>query len=334
VKHAVLIAALVLLAGAAGCAPKVKRTPDQAVRVNGEWVLAGDIEQVTRMLREQILARHPEASLAEGTDRIRRDAARQLIANRLLQAEAQKRGLAVSDSLVQRAWDALRKRYGGDERFAQEIAKAGQTEAKLRANMREGLMIDTLLKGLLAQGDSVPQAQCRIYYDQNAARFTSPGRMRARQILLRLDSAAGAAQVAQAQARAEGLRAAASAGKDFGELARRNSQDASAAKGGDIGWFKPGDLMPALDRAVVPLAKGEVSGIVRTTAGFHILQKTDMSAPQRLTFEEVEGQILAMLEMKARAEFVQNHIDSLVRVARVEYFDSAYAPQENTGNGN
>jgi hypothetical protein len=237
VKHAVLVATLVLLVGAAGCARKAKRTADQVVRVNGEWVLAGEIEQVTQMLREQILARHPEASLQDGTDRFRRDAARQLIANRLLLTEAQERGLAVPDSLVERAWDDLKQRYGGADRFAQGIAKAGQTEAKLRANMREGLMIDTLLKGLLAQGDSVPQAQCRAYYEENKARFTSPG-------------------------------------------------------------------------------------------------KTGAGAPRQLTFDEVKGQILAMLEMKARAEFVQNHIDSLVRVAKVEYLDTAYAPQESIGNGN
>lgn len=133
----------------------------------------------------------------------------------------------------------------------------------------------------------------RKYYDENQARYEQPQERRARHILIKTDAAAGADGKAKAKAAAEALLA--DLRKDpgqFTELARKRSDDpGSAAQGGDLDWFGRGAMTPAFETAVFALKKGELSGVVETEFGFHLIELTDLRGGDKRSFDAVRAEI-------------------------------------------
>lgn len=160
------------------------------------------------------------------------------------------------------------------------------------------LDIDTL-----KQRVSVSEDDLRRSYKENEARFSTPEERRASHILVKVDASASAEQKKAARAKAEGLLAQLRQNPaQFAELARKNSDDpGSAVNGGDLDFFGRGAMVKAFDEAAFKLKKGELSGLVETEYGFHIIQLTDIRGGGTQPFEAVRAQI----EDEARKQLAQ-----------------------------
>ena len=145
------------------------------------------------------------------------------------------------------------------------------------------------------KGIVVPEAELKTYYEQNMARLANLEERRASHILINADKAAPAAERDKAKAKAQELLAAVQQSPDkFAELARKNSQDTgSAAKGGDLDFFARGAMVKPFEEAVYALKKGEISGVVETEFGFHIIRLTDIKQPKQKSFEEMRPSLEA-----------------------------------------
>ena len=140
------------------------------------------------------------------------------------------------------------------------------------------------------------------YYERNAEReFTTPKRVRASHILKRLPKDASEEQVAKAHKALEAVLAKARAGEDFAKLAKANSEDPSAAKGGDLGLFSHDDMESTFADTAFALPKGGISDIVRTPFGLDIIKVTDIQPGQRKALDDVRAEIAAKLRTQ-RAE--------------------------------
>ncbi|MGF6920879.1 SurA N-terminal domain-containing protein [Paraburkholderia sp. 40] len=143
-------------------------------------------------------------------------------------------------------------------------------------------------------------ADLKKYYDDNIAHFRTEGEVRASHILIAATKDASAADKAQAKQKAEELLAQLKAHPDqFAQIAHQNSQDpGSASKGGDLGYFGRGMIAggQAFDDAVFALKKDEISGIVQTDFGFHIIKVTDVKPAVTKSFDEVKDQIARELK--------------------------------------
>lgn len=140
---------------------------------------------------------------------------------------------------------------------------------------------------------AVSDADIQSFYDQNQARFRQEEQRRASHILITVDKSASAADREVARKKAEALDAQAKApGADFAKLARENSQDpGSATNGGDLDWFARGTMVKAFEDAAFGLKQGEISGVVPTDYGFHIIKLTGVRAAVVKPLAEVRGQI-------------------------------------------
>jgi len=145
------------------------------------------------------------------------------------------------------------------------------------------------------KGIVVPEAELKTYYEQNMARLANLEERRASHILINADKAAPAAERDKARAKAQELLAAVQQSPEkFAELARKNSQDTgSAAKGGDLDFFARGAMVKPFEEAVYALKKGEISGVVETEFGFHIIRLTDIKQPKQKSFEEMRPSLEA-----------------------------------------
>jgi len=139
------------------------------------------------------------------------------------------------------------------------------------------------------QGVQVSDEDVESYYKQNQARFGQPDRRRVSHILIQVPAGADDAARQQARQKAEDIaRQAAADPAGFADLARKESQDAgSAAQGGDLGWVAP----PGLEQAIAALSRDQVSGVVQTPAGFHVLKVTDFQPGSVKPLAEVKAQI-------------------------------------------
>lgn len=166
------------------------------------------------------------------------------------------------------------------------------------------LSVDSIKKGLTAT-----EAELKAYYDQNAARLASQEERRASHILLAAPKSAPQAERDKARARAQELLAQVKkAPESFAELARKNSQDpGSAPNGGDLDFFTRGAMTKAFEDAAFALKKGEVSDIVETEFGYHIIRLTDVKVPQQRSFEQMRPELEAdVLKQQAQRKFAEN----------------------------
>jgi len=168
-------------------------------------------------------------------------------------------------------------------------AHAAQFQAPEQARV-EYLVLD---QASLKSGIKLAAEDVKAYYDQNAARFASPEERRASHILVKVDSSATPQQRQAARAKAESLlEQARKAPASFAELARKNSDDVgSAPNGGDLDWFGREAMTKRFEEAAFALKPGQISDVVETEFGYHIIQLTGVRGGERQPFEAVQAQI-------------------------------------------
>lgn len=161
---------------------------------------------------------------------------------------------------------------------------------------------------------TLAEEELRAAYEQGIEEFTVPEQVRARHILFRLPPDADEATVAAARAEAEALLEEIRAGADFAELAQANSDDSTADAGGDLGWFGTGRMDPAFEEVAFALEVDEVSEVVQTPFGLHIIRVDGKRPAQVRPFEEVRGQLEQQLAFQRAEEIADARAEEL-RVA-------------------
>jgi peptidyl-prolyl cis-trans isomerase D len=143
----------------------------------------------------------------------------------------------------------------------------------------------------------VSEKEIEEYYQAHREdKFHNPKQAKVRYISLRVAPGADANQKKAVQARADAIVKEARSGKDFTELAKRASDDPSAAKGGDVGWITQGQMPPAVEKIIFSLTKGAVSDAVDTPAGFQIFKVEDVKDEKNLTLKEASAEISKTLK--------------------------------------
>lgn len=155
---------------------------------------------------------------------------------------------------------------------------------------------------------AISEADLKSYYDQNAARLSGNEERRASHILINAAKGAPAADRQKARARADELLQAVRKSPDsFAEVAKKNSQDAgSAANGGDLDFFARGAMVKPFENAAFAMKKGDISEVVESDFGYHIIKLTDVKTPKQRSFQELRTGIEADLKaQQAQAKFAE-----------------------------
>ena len=169
------------------------------------------------------------------------------------------------------------------ELILQQAAKDGvdkgkDIEEKL-AELKKRIIVDTYLKKKVETESKISDEELKKFYEQNLDKFKAGEQIRASHILVKSEQ--------EAQAILDQLKK----GGNFEELAKTKSADSSAAKGGDLGWFGKGNMVPAFEKAAMSLKEGQLSGIVKSDFGYHIIKLTGKRAAGTRPFDEVKEQI-------------------------------------------
>jgi peptidyl-prolyl cis-trans isomerase D len=194
------------------------------------------------------------------------------------------------------------------EAFYKDAANAALFQAPEQADIEYVVLdLETLQKSV-----TVSEAQLRDYYTQNAARYMAPEERRASHILIKADKSAPADVRAKAKAKAEALLAEVKKNpSSFAELARKNSEDpGSAARGGDLDFFARGAMVKPFEDAAFSLKPGQISGLVESDFGYHVIEVTGVRGGEKKSFEEVRPELEAEFRrQEAQKKFAQVAVD-------------------------
>ena len=189
--------------------------------------------------------------------------------------------------------------------FAAKVAPTDEEiDAFYKANptlfqAREQVDIEYLVLDLdsVTKGISINAADVKAYFEQNVAKTTGQEERRASHILIASPASAPAAERAAAKTKAQQLLAQVKkAPETFADLARKNSQDkGSAVRGGDLDFFTRGAMVKPFEDAAFTMKKGDISDVVESDFGYHIIRLTDVKVPRQRTFEEMRPQLEAEL---------------------------------------
>jgi len=207
--------------------------------------------------------------------------------------------------------------------FTQDfLAKVSPTEAEINAfyqsnpsmfQATEQAKIEYVVLDLEAVKKSIqiPEADLKTYYDQNVARLSGAEERRASHILINAPKDLAAADRQKAKTRADELLKTVRANPaSFADVAKKNSQDSgSAAKGGDLDYFGRGAMVKPFEDAVFSMRKGDISEVVESDFGYHIILLNDIKAPKQRSFEELrpgmEADLKAQQAQRKYAEFAE-----------------------------
>ena len=178
----------------------------------------------------------------------------------------------------------------------------------------EYLLADT---GRLRATFELTAEEMQDYYRENRSEFQVQEQVQASHILFKT-AGESSESVQTIRQKAEKVLEEAKAGKDFAQLARRHSEDGSAANGGDLGFFGRGRMVPEFERAAFGLAKGEISDLVTTQFGFHIIKVLEKQAARTQPFEEVESLIKSSITSERAEAAARDLADKAYRQTRNE----------------
>jgi peptidyl-prolyl cis-trans isomerase C len=288
--------------------------PPVLARVNDEEVTKADLDRLIRNM--ELSAGQPVP--AERRDEILRSALDQLITYTALRQEIRSRNIAVPEPEVEANLAEMRKQFPTEKDFEKALADRAMTMDRLRADARVDMAINKMMEGEVALQPEATDAQVRDFYDKNPDKFKQDEAVRASHILIGVKPDADDATKQKARARAEGLAKQAKAGADFADLARKNSDDGSAQAGGDLNFFAPGQMVAPFDRAAFAMEPGQISDVVETDFGYHVIKVTDKRAASTVPFEQASPRIRAFLTEEAKQARAQAFIDEIKKKAKIE----------------
>jgi peptidyl-prolyl cis-trans isomerase SurA len=293
-----------------------------AAIVNDEIITLND---VIREARPVILDAEKKSAIDNNTrSQIRRAALEHLIEKKLIDQKIKELGIKVTDEEVRQAIDDVKKQnnMASQEVLVSALASQGLTFEQYRSQLQEQIEKLKLVSMEVRAKIQVGESEMLEYYNANQAKYSEEETFRARHIFFKTNEKAPSEDIKRTMNTALMVLAEAKSGKDFAELAKSYSEDPAARKdGGALGTFKKGDMMPELETAILVMKAGEVSELVYTKAGFHIVKLEERSSGKMKPFESVKVEIEDAIYRKKSEERFSQWAKELRSKASIEMKD-------------
>lgn len=212
-----------------------------------------------------------------------------LITNKVIEMEADKQKVKVTGNEIDEELTKLQDSYGGEEAFAAALEQNKVSIDRIREDIQTYLLAEKMIKPSI----KVTEEEMKTYFEENKESFDQKEQVKASHILV------------EDEATAKKVKKELESGKDFAELAKEYSTDASnAAKGGDLGYFGKGEMAKEFEEAAFGMKVGEVSAPVKTDFGYHIIKVADKKAAKTAVFEEHKEEIKeSLFDQKIQTEY-------------------------------
>jgi peptidyl-prolyl cis-trans isomerase C len=310
--------------------PAAKPEIDKAAAtVNGNTIGEKELNKRFSVAMRQVagqLASLPPAYAASVQEKLRQQVLENLIVERLLDEQVKAANVQISDADL-----IAEMRKTGEqqqppitlEQLQATIEAQGGNFAEVKDEYRKGMAYRKVVAAQWEGKTDVTDAEARQYYDAHAKDFETPEQIRASHILISTAPKDPNGDPNQAKTTAktkiDALLKQVKEGADFAELAKQNSDCPSSAKGGDLGTFARGQMVKPFEDAAFALKTNEVSDIVETEYGYHIIKVTEHKDAGTTPFEEAKAGIIEQLTTDKKNKIIREYLQSLKDKAAIVY---------------
>ncbi|MBN2322141.1 MAG: peptidylprolyl isomerase [Spirochaetes bacterium] len=253
-------------------------------------------------------------------DQLKKDMLETLINNELLYQESLRGGYEPNELKVEMQFSNIKGQFGTEDEFLEMLSQRGYTADSLREELGRVMAIDDYIGGEVATGLDVTQTEVRGYYDENPNFFHEPEALKASHILAMVSDWTDEEQKKTAYRAINDIKKKVDKGESFESLAKEHSDCPSGSQGGDLGYFQKGQMVKPFEDAAFALKVGEISGIVETRFGYHLIKLVDRRPERTVPFDEVKGDIEQYLgEQKVYAK-LREIVERLKSEAKIERY--------------
>jgi len=277
-------------------------------KVNNEEILQSDVDFVfDTFVLPQFQAQNPNQEFpAEQKTQVQKNILDQLVLQHLLLQEAAKVGITVTDEVVNQRYEAFKAQ------------RPDVPEEQVKPFIKNELVIQQTLEQEVISKITVSDEEMQQYYEEKKAQFKEPEQVQASHILVQVAPEATQEDKDAAKTKIDAVLAQVKEGKDFAELAKANSDCPSKEQGGDLGFFARGMMVKPFEDAAFALNEGDVSEVVETQFGYHIIKLTGKKAERDVPFDEVKEQLQKGLLQQKRNTEVMSWINAIKAQAQIE----------------
>ncbi len=299
------------------------------VSINGEDITEGQlgvaVESQVRRAGAQ-MQNLPPMFVEQFKKQMRQRVLDMLVSERLLDQQIAAANVVVTDEEVLSSMAEMGARQNPPmtvDQYKAAIEARGGTFDEAKQQYKRGLSRQKFMETQWVGKIDVNDADAQAYYEATPQEFTNEEKVQASHILVKLPAPEGDADPnlvkVAVRAKAEKLLGEVKDGGDFAEVAKANSDCPSAEKGGDLGLFGKGQMVKPFADAAFAMQPGEMSGIVETRFGYHIIKVTDRQAGSVTPFEEAKAGIVQRLTMQKKSQIAQAYLDTLKEKATIVY---------------
>ena len=300
----------------ASAADKKQPSADKIAVVNGEVITRSEFDRAVGFARQRAMQTGQPLDDAQLKERI----LKQLVGSELLYQESKKEGIKVDQKAVDERLEQWKKRFPNEEEYKKALSSSNLSVPQMKEDIKRGMTIEKLIVTRFVDKTTVPEKEIKAYYDSNSNLFKQPEQVRASHILIKVEPKAKESEKEDALKKIKEVQKKQKKGDDFAKLAKEYSQGPSNAKGGDLGFFKRGQMVPAFEEVAFKLNPGEVSDIVNTRFGYHLIKVVDKKPASTVPYEEIKERLGQYLKQEEVQKEVRQLVDKLRKEAKVETF--------------
>lgn len=288
------------------------------VKVNGSVITKPELDRAVKALLAQNRVKEPLPQ--EQMDKATQVALEQLTAAELLYQEAKKLEIKDLDQLVEEKFKQNRAKFPTPEEYEKTLKTIGMTDEEVREAMSREIVVNNFVQKQFSAKATCSEEQARKFYEDNKEKLFLKGeRVAVSHILVGVEQKGAPQDKQKAKEKAEALLNRVQNGEDFAEVARKESTCPSKAEGGDLGVFGRGRMTPVFEQAAFALQKkGELSPVVATEYGYHIIKLKEKISPSTEKYEEVREKIVQFLKQEQVRKSVAEFVGKLRGKAKIE----------------
>ena len=316
---ALWVAAMVSCTTPAAEKQKTDSEPQIIATVNGQTIKKAEYKQELDTTYRRF---HEAGQLIDGSmfEQLKKEVLESLINLILMDGYSKELSLVVDEGAVEKHYQKAVSKYASKRAYREALKEAGLTESDLRTRIRRTLAAQKVVKEHVYPKIIVTGEEIKSYYEENSYEFEHDVQVHAAHILIKVPPFADKDFRQKARKRILDIKKKIEAGEDFAQLAKTHSEGPSKVNGGDIGYFGAAQMAPTFETAAFSLNPGEVSDVVTTQFGFHLIKVYDRKPAGKVPFSEAAPMLKQRFFKERLDRELQKLVENLKAEATIERF--------------
>lgn len=289
---------------------------EQTITVNGNSVSHFDFINAIQSYAMEMFRKTADHLSDEETEQVQEVAIERIIARELIFQQALAEGVVATDEQITKETVKVMANFPSPEEFYATLEKAGVDKDSYYRMIRQDLSVNMLTEKKALNAPEPSDEEVKAFFEANPEKMRKPAQVRASHILVKATDD----ESDEAKTKADDIYRQVQADEaNFAALAQEHSACPSGEQGGDLGFFGPGSMVKEFEAAAFALKPGEISDVVKTPFGYHLIKVTERQEENTLSFDEIKPQIVSFLQEQAGAKQLHAWVEELRSKAEIDF---------------